>query len=127
MAATGSLDVLISAEDTSSAPAYGYERILSLPPATYAPYRLLIPSIARWVKIVNSGASVSVAISDFKVYQIQYGIVDGNFPVDVLRVSHNVWVENYPTTVSVRRLTMGNMAGGESLPGKPFTNRENLD
>jgi hypothetical protein len=123
----GTLDIMISAKDTDVAPLFGYELIRRLATGAYAPERILLPEIARWVRIVHSGGAGSITISDFQVWEIRYPVSNGDFPVDVMTANHSAWIENYPTVDTIRRVTAGNMAGGESRPSVPFTNREHRD
>lgn len=123
----GTLDIMISAEDTDVAPLFGYELVERLTTGVYAPIRISLPDIARWVRIVHSGGSDDITITDFQVWEIRYPVSNGDFPVDVMTANHSAWIENYPMVDTIRRVTAGNMAGGESLPSVPFTNREHRD
>lgn len=129
IAAGDVVDILISDDDDSTEPTFGWQIIDTLDNATVFPYTLEIKAIVRWVKIVHTtfAGGVGVTIDDIVINDIAYAINDGDFPVDVLENYHHVWVENYPIEVAIRKLRTGNMSGGHSEFSKPFTNREHVD
>jgi hypothetical protein len=132
IAAGDVVNILVSDDDDSSEPTYGWQIIDTLDNATvFAPngYVLEIKAIARWIKIVHTtfAGGVGVTIDDIVINDIAYEINNGNFPVDVLENYHHVWVENYPIAVAIRKLRTGNMSGGYSEFSKPFSNREYVD
>lgn len=129
IAAGDVVDILVSDYDDPGEPTHGWQIIDTLDNTTIFPYTLEIKAIVRWIKIVHTtfGGGVGVTIDDIIVNDIAYRIQDGDFPVDVLESFHHIWVENYPTSVAIRKLRTGNMSGGFSEYDKPFTNRKYVD
>jgi len=120
--------VQINDSDDPTLPTVGWQTVKLFDGTGPVTETFYVTSIARWVRIVRgAGAMGACIIYEVDIYTISYGVDDGDFPVDVVNDDHHVWVENYPTAVAIRKATVKNMAGAESSPGLPFTNRENID
>ena len=139
--ATDTITIQINDGGTDTAPedpspVTGWQAVAVLDSATADPFEIYVSSIARWVRLVHTGTldDGAIDIDCMNVFQIQYPIAsddaevsDNYFYVDVDWAQHHVWVENYPTELAIRKASVRNMAGAESSPGRPFTNRMNID
>jgi len=124
---TGSaITVSIHDHDFATPPSVGWQPIASFSAVGVLDETISVPQIARWVRITETGAGGTM-INDFNVHQIAYRVTDGRFYSDMANSPHPNWVGNYPGTDRMYRVVAGNMAGGESKPSKPITNRMNLD
>ena len=125
---TEKIYVQINDSDTIAAPATGWQTVETIIGTNVVSYDFYVSSIVRWVRFVKGGTDTNqCTIDDVKVYYIVYPVTDGDYPINMVNASHNVWVRNYPTEVEIMKAAVKNMGGAESSPGLPFTNRENID
>jgi hypothetical protein len=126
VAGGSAITIAIHDSDTIAAPAVGWQPVVTLDTLGAFDEDIVLPQIARWIRILETGAG-GTKVSNLDVFQIGYRVLDGHFYIDMSDAAHPNWVENYPTLERVYRVIAGNMAGAESTPSKPFTNRANLD
>ena len=132
LASGGVIAVLYSAVDTAAMPdvtggdwsVLGSEAYSVGTPVTLS---IEVPTLARWILIVELGSSVTDAIDTVTVSQIKTKVTDGDFPVSPLDAYHKCWTKNSPIEDTVYKVTAYNAAGAQSEAGDPFTNRKNKD
>lgn len=132
LASGGEVAVLCSDRDSATMPSItgpgwtllGSEAYVSGSPVTLT---IEIPTLCRWIALVELGTSATDQISLCEISQIQTAVTDGDFPVSFLNAYHKCWVANYPTDDKVYQVNAYNAAGAVSASGDPFTNRENKD
>jgi hypothetical protein len=121
------LTILIHDTDSATAPVIGWQPIAVFNGAGAYSETVDIPQVVRWIQLLETGPTGGTIITTFQVLQLAYHVTDGKFYTDMANGSHPNWVANYPVADTVYRVTAGNLAGGESSPSRPFTNRTNID
>lgn len=86
-----------------------------------------IPSLSRWIVLIELGTSTTDEISLVEISQIKTAVSDGNFPVSFLNLFHKCWTKNYPIDDAVYKVQAYSAAGAVSPLGNPFTNRKYKD
>ncbi len=132
LAAGGIIAVLSNDTDSATLPdvtgagwtLLGKESYVSSTPVSF---EVVIPTLARWILIVELGTSATDQIEQFEVNQIKTKVTDGNFPVSFLNAYHKCWTKNSPIEDTVYKVQCYNASGAVSEAGDPFTNRKYKD
>ena len=127
VALNGTIAVAYSDSDSDTIPAAGYENIYWNDTVAAFTDDILIPVIARWLRISQAGTSAADTIKEVEVYQMQYQVADGKFYVEAEEARHYVWLENYPSADKVFKFSVENVCGATSRTSDPITNRRYKD